>query len=121
MVLSSKRKMQVADFAQLFRNYATMPLTASANRDARRYKEPNRFDVFGKPRDHLAFGYGIHYCLGVQLARLEAKVAMDALLFEQPPFVRISEKITRVEGLAVRGPKTLPLRFETLRSALAAM
>ena len=86
-------------------------LNGSANRDERKYAEPDRFDVLRNPRDHLAFGYGIHYCLGAQLARLEAKVALDALLFEQPPFVRTSGEVTRVDGLAVRGPKTLPLRF----------
>jgi cytochrome P450 len=96
-----------------------MYLNASANRDERRYEEPDRFDVLRNPRDHLAFGYGIHYCLGAQLARLEAKVAMEGLLFEQPPFVRTGE-LTRVEGIAVRGPKTLPMRFETARSASAA-
>jgi cytochrome P450 len=93
-------------------------LNASANRDERRYKEPDRFDVLRNPRDHLAFGYGIHYCLGAQLARLEAKVAMEALLFEQPPFVRTGG-ITRVEGIAVRGPKTLPMRFDTTSSVSA--
>ena len=86
-------------------------LNGSANRDERKYADPDRFDVLRNPRDHLAFGYGIHYCLGAQLARVEAKVALDALLFEQPPFVRTTEEITRGDGLAVRGPKTLPLRF----------
>lgn len=93
-------------------------LNASANRDERRYKEPDRFDVLRNPRDHLAFGYGIHYCLGAQLARLEAKVAMEALLFEQSPFVRTGG-ITSVEGIAVRGPKTLPMQFATTHSASA--
>jgi len=86
-------------------------LNGSANRDERKYADPDRFNVLRNPRDHLAFGYGIHYCLGAQLARVEAKVALDALLFEQPPFVRTSEEFTRGDGLAVRGPKTLPLRF----------
>jgi cytochrome P450 len=86
-------------------------LNGSANRDERKYTDPDRFDVLRNPRDHLAFGYGIHYCLGAQLARVEAKVALDVLLFEQPPFVRTSEEFTRGDGLAVRGPKSLPLRF----------
>ena len=88
-------------------------LNGSANRDERKYPDPDRFDVLRNPHDHLAFGYGIHYCLGAQLACVEAKVALDALLFEQPPFVRTSEEMTRGDGLSVRGPKTLSLRFET--------
>jgi cytochrome P450 len=94
-------------------------LNGSANRDERKYAEPDRFDVLRNARDHLAFGYGIHYCLGAELARVEAKVALETLLFEQLPFVQIGG-ITRVEGLAVRGPKTLPLRFDTMRSVSAA-
>jgi cytochrome P450 len=86
-------------------------LKGSASRDERKYADPDRFDVLRNPRDHLAFGYGVHYCLGAQLARVEAKVALEALLFEQPPFVRTNEVITRGDGLSVRGLKTLPLRF----------
>ena len=86
-------------------------LKRSSNRDERKYADPDRFDVLRNPRDHLDFGYGIHYCLGAQLARVEAKVALDALLFEQPPFVKTNEKMTRGDGLAVRGPQTLQLRF----------
>jgi len=94
-------------------------LNGSANRDERKYADPDRFNVVRNPQDHLAFGYGIHYCLGAQLARLEAKVALEALLFEHPPFIRTPEEITRGDGLAVRGPKTLPLRFETARRIVA--
>jgi cytochrome P450 len=42
-------------------------LNGSANRDECKYTDPDRFDVLRNPRDHLAFGYGIHYCLGAQL------------------------------------------------------
>jgi cytochrome P450 len=94
-------------------------LNGSANRDERKYADPDRFDVLRNPRDHLAFGYGIHYCLGAQLARLEAKVAVGALLFESPAFSRTTAAFTRIDALPVRGPKTLPLRFETTRRAIA--
>jgi hypothetical protein len=95
-------------------------LNGSANRDERKYVEPDRFDVLRNPQAHLTFGYGIHYCLEAQSARVEAKVALEALLFEQPPFVRITGEMTRVEGLGVRRPKTLPLQFETMRPVFAA-
>ena len=93
------------------------PLFASANRDERVFAEPDRFDVTRGPRDHVAFGHGIHFCLGAALARLEARVAFETLLPRVRNPVLAEEQLTWVDSLIMRGPKRLGLRFEPMARA----
>ena len=88
-----------------------MPLLASANRDVRKFPDPERFDLTRNADGHVALGHGVHFCLGAPLARLEAKVALGALLRHLPPLKAREPHVTWIDSFFVRGPKTLPLAF----------
>lgn len=94
-------------------------LLGAANRDERKFPEPDRFDVARNSQEHVGFGYGIHYCLGAPLARLEGRIALESLLFDCPPFTCTREHLPQIASVIVRGVQTLPLRFETTRAAVA--
>ena len=83
----------------------------SANRDEEVFTDPFRFDVGRTPNKHLAFGFGVHYCLGAMLARMEIK----AVLGEIVPRLRSIElggEPSYMQTLFVGGPKHLPIRYE---------
>ena len=93
-----------------------LPIYASANRDERKYPNPDRFDVTRDTQGHLAFGHGIHFCLGAPLARLEAKVAFEALLSRLSALERKVETLERLDSIFLRGLKRLPLTFAPVSS-----
>ena len=89
-----------------------LPIFASANRDDAQFPEAARFDVSRNAAGHLAFGFGIHFCLGASLARLEARVAFEELLGRTARLDRTEEEVDYIDSFLLRGPKILPLRFE---------
>jgi cytochrome P450 len=87
----------------------------SANRDPKQFADPDRFDITRNPNPHLAFGNGIHFCLGAPLSRLEGRVALTELLTRMKTFApATSEPWPPRKGLHVHGPASLPIRFEAI-------
>jgi len=81
-------------------------LIGSANRDERRFPDPDRFDLDRDAQGHIAFGFGRHFCLGASLARLEARVALEALV-PRLAHVRLDAEPELVDSFLVRGPRRL--------------
>ncbi len=85
----------------------------SANRDEDKFVDAQRFDIHRNPNPHIAFGHGVHFCLGAPLARLEAKIALSAVLSRLRRLARENdEPLPPAEGFIVHGYKSMPLRFE---------
>ncbi|MFJ5695459.1 cytochrome P450 [Arthrobacter sp. NPDC093125] len=95
---------------------AGAPLVAwigSANRDERQFEHAERFDVDRGPIRHLAFGHGIHFCLGAPLARLEARIALQAILARLPGLaVPHGSRLQRMDSTIVYGLKELPVSWQ---------
>jgi cytochrome P450 len=86
-------------------------LTGSAGRDEREYADPDRFDVTRHFDRHVTFGFGVHYCLGAHLARLEARVAIEETLKRFPTWEVDESEIELVHTSTVRGPVHVPIHF----------
>jgi len=89
-----------------------VPIFGSANRDERRYPDAQRFDVTRNTQGHLAFGHGIHFCLGAPLARLEASIALEAILARLDNIALDQDEVELIGSPFLRGPKRLQLAFE---------
>jgi cytochrome P450 len=84
-------------------------LMASANRDPRRYADPDVFDIHREDIQHLTFGFGLHYCLGANLARLEGRVALDELLQRFPEWEVEHDGMELAPTSTVRGWEHMPI------------
>ncbi|MGW0878042.1 cytochrome P450 family protein [Streptomyces sp. NPDC002671] len=91
-------------------DHVAVGLTA-AQRDADRYADPHRFDIRRDTRGHLAFGHGIHFCIGAPLARLEGRIAVGTLLERAPGLALDGSPGEWLPGLLMRGVRSLPVRW----------
>ncbi|MBA3655549.1 MAG: cytochrome P450 [Actinobacteria bacterium] len=92
------------------RDSKTLLLTGSAGRDERVFAEPERFDVHRVMTHHLSFGYGVHFCLGAALARLESRVALEETLRRFPEWDVGDGGLERAHTSTVRGYRRVPIR-----------
>jgi cytochrome P450 len=84
-------------------------ISASANRDPRRYTDPDVFDIHREDIQHLTFGFGLHFCLGASLARLEGRVALDEMLNRFPEWDVDYDGMKLAPTSTVRGWEQMPV------------
>ncbi|MFI9168400.1 cytochrome P450 [Streptomyces lincolnensis] len=83
----------------------------AADRDEARYPDPHRFDIRRDTRGHVAFGHGIHFCVGAPLARMEARIALRSLLERAPALALDGPPGEWLPGMLIRGLRSLPVRW----------
>jgi len=89
-------------------------IVAAANRDPAHFKDPEKFDITREPNDHVAFGEGIHFCIGAPLARMEARIAFEAML-ERFPRLQLKDpamKPVYKGSYFLRGLESLPVTID---------
>jgi pimeloyl-[acyl-carrier protein] synthase len=96
---------------QLRKGQTIFILPGALNRDPEQFADPDTLNIERQDNRHLAFGYGIHFCLGAPLARVEGQIAINALVQRMPQLKLQSDDVVWRDTLAVRGLKTLPVHI----------
>jgi cytochrome P450 len=86
----------------------------SANRDERRWDRPEEFDIFRKPVPHITFAAGEHTCMGLHLARMETRVAVESLLDRLTNITLLTDDDPHIHGQPFRSPTSLPVTFDAV-------
>ena len=100
--------------AELKPGQRVFAMVNAANRNPRRFVEPERFDLARHPNPAITFGAGLHFCLGAPLARLEAEIALPALLRRFSSFELVDRAPDRSDSLVLRGLRTLNVKFTSV-------
>lgn len=92
---------------------SVMPVLGAANRQEKRFPSPDQFDIFREAKANIGWGYGVHVCLGMHLARLEMRVALN-LLLDRLPNLRLDPAADDpyIRGQAFRSPTSVPILFD---------
>jgi cytochrome P450 len=88
-----------------------MPFIGAADRDPAQFRDPDRLDITRADNRHVAFGMGIHFCLGAPLARIEGQIAIGTLVKRFAKLALVTEKPEYRPSLTLRGLSTLPVSF----------
>jgi pimeloyl-[acyl-carrier protein] synthase len=88
-----------------------MTFIGAADRDPAQFPDPDRLDITRTDNRHIAFGWGIHFCLGAPLARVEGQIAINTLVQRLPKLALATERPEHRESLTLRGLKSLPVTF----------
>jgi cytochrome P450 len=93
------------------KNDLVMPFIGAADRDPAQFPDPDRLDITRTDNRHIAFGWGIHFCLGAPLARVEGQIAINSLLRRLPKLALATDRPEYRQSLTLRGLSTLPVAF----------
>ncbi len=96
---------------QIPKGSTVVAVIGAANRDPAHFAEPDRLNIARRENRHIAFGFGIHFCLGAPLARVEGQIAIGTLIRRMPDLALVSQTPKWRESSLLRGLKTLPVTF----------
>jgi hypothetical protein len=96
---------------RIARGEMVMPFIGAADRDPAQFPAPDRLDIGRADNRHIAFGWGIHFCLGAPLARIEGQIAIDTLVRRFPRLALATEAPEYRQSLTLRGLQALPVTF----------
>jgi len=101
----------VIDGCTIAKGEMVMPFIGAADRDPAQFPEPDRLDIGRADNRHIAFGWGIHFCLGAPLARVEGQIAINTLVQRLPKLALATDTPQFRESLTLRGLASLPVQF----------